>query len=87
VIATSKLGTTLSQVTDELAERWKNARSILVAFGAPSRGLQEIVAKENLSLDNVADYTINTIPNQGTETVRTEEALYASLAILNTLVN
>jgi predicted SPOUT superfamily RNA methylase MTH1 len=86
VIATSKLGATLSQVTDELAERWKKARSILVAFGAPSRGLQEIVAKENLSLDKVADYTINTIPNQGTETVRTEEALYASLAILNTLV-
>jgi len=85
VIATSKLGTTLSQVTDELAERWKKARSILVAFGAPSRGLQEIVAKENLSLDKVADYTINTIPNQGTETVRTEEALYASLAILNAL--
>ncbi len=87
VIATSKLGTTLSQVMDELAERWKKARSILVAFGAPSRGLQEIVAKESLSLDKVADYTINTIPNQGTETVRTEEALYASLAILNTIVN
>ncbi len=87
VIATSKLGTSMQQVTDELAERWKKAGSILVAFGAPSRGLQEIVAKENLSLDKVADYTVNTIPDQGTETVRTEEALYASLALLNMLDN
>jgi predicted SPOUT superfamily RNA methylase MTH1 len=29
-------------------------------------------------------YILNTIPSQGTETVRTEEALHATLAILNT---
>ena len=87
VIATSKIGTPLQQVTNELAERWKKARSILVGFGAPSRGLQEIVAKEKLSLEKVADYTINTIPDQGTETVRTEEAVYASLALLNMISN
>ena len=87
VVATSKNGTPLTQVTDELAERWKKSRRILVAFGAPTRGLQEIVAQENLSLDKVADFTVNTIPDQGTETVRTEEALYASLALLNTIGN
>lgn len=85
VIATSKLGTPLKQIKSELAERWKKARKILVAFGAPSKGLQAIVARENLNLDKVADFTVNTIPDQGTETVRTEEALYASLALLNTL--
>jgi predicted SPOUT superfamily RNA methylase MTH1 len=83
VIATSKMGTLLAQVADELAERWKKAGNILVAFGAPTQGLQEIVAQENLSLDRVADFTVNTIPDQGTETVRTEEALYATLALLN----
>ena len=85
VIATSKMGTPLRQVTEVLAERWKKAGSVLVAFGAPAHGLQDIVAKESLSLDEVADFTVNTIPNQGTETVRTEEALYASLALLNSL--
>jgi methyltransferase len=83
VIATSKMGAPLTQVADELAERWEKAGNILVAFGAPSQGLQEIVAQEKLSLDRVADFTVNTIPVQGTETVRTEEALYASLALLN----
>ena len=86
MVATSKLGTPLTQIIDELTERWKNASSVLVAFGAPTRGLQEIVAQENLRLDEVADFTVNTIPDQGTETVRTEEALYASLALLNAIV-
>jgi predicted SPOUT superfamily RNA methylase MTH1 len=30
-------------------------------------------------LSDVADFVVNTIPMQGTETVRTEEALLASL--------
>jgi methyltransferase len=85
VIATSKLGTPFAEITDVLAERWKKSGKILVAFGAPSQGLQEIVAQENLSLDKVADFTVNTVPFQGTETVRTEEAVYATLALLNTL--
>jgi len=87
VIATSKMGAPLTQVADELAERWKKAGNIVVAFGAPTQGLQEIVAQENLSLDKVADFTVNTIPDQGTETVRTEEALYATLALLNVIGN
>jgi predicted SPOUT superfamily RNA methylase MTH1 len=29
------------------------------------------------------DFVVNTVPEQGTETVRTEEALLASLAIFN----
>jgi len=85
VVATSKLGMPFMEVADELAERWKNSRSILVAFGAPTQGLQEIVAQENFRLEKITDFVVNTIPNQGTETVRTEEALYASLALLNTI--
>jgi predicted SPOUT superfamily RNA methylase MTH1 len=86
IIATSRLGTPILEFADELVESWKKSGSILVAFGAPARGLQEIVAQENLRLGEVADFIINTIPGQGTETVRTEEALYASLALLNAIV-
>jgi predicted SPOUT superfamily RNA methylase MTH1 len=85
IVATSKMGIPIQQVMDNLSKRYKKANSILVAFGAPSRGLQEIVSQENLSLENIADFTINTIPDQGTETVRTEEAIYSSLALLNTI--
>jgi predicted SPOUT superfamily RNA methylase MTH1 len=39
--------------------------------------------QEGLKLEDIADFVVNTIPKQGTETVRTEEALIASMAILN----
>jgi len=86
VIATSRYGTPIMEVADKLARLWKKSHRILVAFGAPTQGLYEIVARENLKLDEVVHFTVNTIPNQGTETVRTEEALYASLAILNMFI-
>ncbi|MBT8171974.1 RNA methyltransferase [Candidatus Bathyarchaeota archaeon] len=85
VIATSKLGSPFSQINNELAEKWNKSGKILVAFGSPSCGLKDILKKEQLNLDEFADFTVNTIPNQGTKTVRTEEALYASLALLNNL--
>jgi hypothetical protein len=85
VIATSKRGTPFAEVRDKLTERSRKASSILIAFGAPTQGLYEIVAREHIELDNVAHFTVNIIPNQGTETVRTEEAVLASLAILNLL--
>jgi len=82
-IATSKYGMQIADVAAKLAEKWAKANAILVAFGAPSRGLNEIVALEKLQLENTVDFVVNTIPNQGTETVRTEEAVIASLAALN----
>jgi len=86
VVATSKYGIPFKQVIQKLVKRWKKSQKVLVAFGAPTRGLHEIVAQEGLKLGEVADLVVNTIPNQGTATVRTEEALYASLAILTSLV-
>ncbi len=82
-VATSKYGVPLANVVKEMTEKWKKAKTILIAFGAPSQGLHEIVKCEGLGLCDIADFVVNTIPLQGTETVRTEEALIASLAILN----
>ena len=81
-IATSKYGMQIADVAVKLAEKWAKANAILVAFGAPSRGLNEIVALEKLRLEDTVDFVVNTIPMQGTETVRTEEAVIASLAAL-----
>jgi predicted SPOUT superfamily RNA methylase MTH1 len=83
VIATSRYGSPLAEIADQLSEQWKRANAVLVAFGAPSQGLAEIIAHEGLSLSNVADFAVNTIPLQGTETVRTEEAILASLAAIS----
>jgi len=85
VLATSRKGSPIATVLDELRERWKKSLRTLVAFGAPTQGLYEIAAREHTKLDDLADFVVNTIPNQATETVRTEEAVYATLSILNAL--
>jgi hypothetical protein len=83
IIATSKLGAPFVDVAEKMGEQWREAECPLVAFGAPARGLHEIMGDEGLSLDDLADFVVNMVPGQGTETVRTEEALFASLAVLN----
>jgi len=82
-IATSKIGVKFMEVAGKIAEKWKKANDMLMAFGAPARGLHEIVGDEGANLNDIADFVVNMVPEQGTETVRTEEALLVSLAILN----
>jgi hypothetical protein len=86
-IATARLGDKFMDAADELGKKWSRSQHILVAFGAPSRGLHEIAKEEGAKLEAMVDFIVNTIPGQGTATVRTEEALLASLAILNIQFN
>lgn len=82
-IATSRYGSAFMEVKDEIAEQWRKAKHMLVGFGAPTQGLFEIVKREGLNLTDVVDFVVNTVPGQWTETVRTEEAVIATLAVLN----
>ncbi len=82
-IGTSVKGATWANIAGEVAGKWSKANSVLVAFGAPARGLYEIARDEGWQLDETVDFVVNTIPRQGTETVRTEEAVLASLSIMN----
>lgn len=83
VIGTSRKGKPVAAVLDELRERWRASRKTMVVFGAPAQGLYEIVGREHARLDDLAQFVVNTVPNQATETVRTEEAVYTTLSILN----
>ena len=82
-IGTSIKGAKWVDIVGELAGKWKKANSAIVAFGAPTRGLYEITRDEGWQLGEAVDFVVNTIPRQGTKTVRTEEAVFASLSILN----
>jgi predicted SPOUT superfamily RNA methylase MTH1 len=86
-IATARVGDNFMDVASKISGKWTGSHRILVAFGAPSRGLHEIVQDKGLQLADLVDFTVNMVPNQGTATVRTEEALFASLAILNMYFN
>jgi len=84
-IATSRLGRPIAEVLSEISDLWGKSKRVLIAFGSPTRGLKEILKDENISLKDAFHFIINTIPNQGVKTVRTEEAIYATLSLLNFL--
>ena len=86
-IATARIGHNFIDVAGKIGPKWASSKRILIAFGAPSRGLHEIAENEGLKLSEIADFVVNMVPQQGTVTVRTEEALLASLAILNAYFN
>ncbi|WP_224448944.1 RNA methyltransferase [Haloprofundus salilacus] len=92
-IATSRFGQELS--VGRLATlAGRTADGMTVAFGSPERGLPDIfgfppeaVADEESATNRVEpgpgfDLWLNTVPRQGSEVVRTEEAMFASLACL-----
>lgn len=84
-IGTSRLGKPIEPSLESIRQRWNTARKIVLAFGPTTRGILELLRAEGKNPGDVFDFLVNTIPNQGTETVRTEEALVATLAILNLL--
>ncbi|RWX73513.1 MAG: putative RNA uridine N3 methyltransferase [Candidatus Methanosuratincola verstraetei] len=83
IIATSRLGTPVSQVAGRISRAFSDRRSISLIFGSPREGLHEILAREGASLEDLVDMTINLAPDQGTATIRTEEAIMIALALID----
>jgi predicted SPOUT superfamily RNA methylase MTH1 len=84
-ISTSREGTDVREITPDLTNKWMSAERPLIVFGSPTDGVPEILARSGMTVSNAMDFNLNTIPDQGVETVRTEEAVWGSLAILNVL--
>ena len=55
--------------------------SILLVFGSPSKGIHEILGNKIKQVQNST--FLNFFPVQATETIRLEEAIFGSLAILS----
>ncbi len=84
-IGTSRLGDALSDVKERLEADWVEAEKTLIVFGSYKEGIGEMIEREGRKAEEVFDYILNMVPDQGTATVRTEEAILSTLAILNTL--
>ena len=84
VIGTSRYGKNLYEAVRGIES--SNPMIVAVAFGGPYAGLFEICERQGVDAKELFDVVINTIPNQGTATVRTEEALIATLGLLNSLL-
>lgn len=84
-ISTSRKGQALREKLPEFSAKWKSSKRTIVLFGSPDQGVPEILERERVKIGDVVDFNLNMIPAQGVETVRTEEALFATLSILNLL--
>ena len=82
-IATSKLGVTIGEVSEAINGSWSEAGKTLIVFGSYKEGVGEIMERQGRRIEEAFDYIVNTVPDQGTATVRTEEAVHATLAIFN----
>jgi predicted SPOUT superfamily RNA methylase MTH1 len=60
---------------------------VCVVFGSYRRGLREIAEVQGLRLEQLFDFVMNFIPDQGVRIVRTEEAVYAVLSVLNLILS
>jgi predicted SPOUT superfamily RNA methylase MTH1 len=78
VVETTRYGDYIDSIFDELKHKVDECKSIAILFGGPYSSIEEDVSHPNWNL-----FKVNTIPDQGTETVRTEEAVVATLSLFN----
>ncbi|MGC9514908.1 putative RNA uridine N3 methyltransferase [Methanocrinis sp.] len=79
VVATSRVGAPATPDILRQTVRQGRRRGLEVVFGSPARGVDAFLSSETME----GCCVINTIPHQGTETVRLEEAIVATLAQVN----
>ena len=83
-IATSVKGQPLDmKLLSEIGEKAKQRDKVSVAFGSPSKGLDAILLDEGHKLEDHSSYVVNAVPDQGAATVRTEEAVFITLGLLD----
>lgn len=78
-IITSRKGRTATR--KQISKYTKSDKPLLIAFGSPQKGIHEILGGKMKNIQNAK--SLNFFPNQATETIRLEEALLGTLAIIN----
>ena len=84
-IGTSRYGQKLKDAWSKIVIMFNEGSSVMITFGSPKFGLQEILRKEGKTPGDVFDVFVNFVPNQETLTVRAEEAVTITLATLNNM--
>lgn len=82
-IVLSRHAPPFDRLEEEIESTVTNTKSLLVVFGGPHRGVRELLPDQKDLIKEHTDFWVNIVPDQGTETVRLEEAMIAGLALLN----
>ena len=79
IIITSRKGKTATK--EQISKYTKSEQPTLIVFGSPEKGVHEILGGRIKNIQN--SKVLNFFPDQATQTVRLEEALLGTLAIIN----
>ena len=82
VLMTSVAGSQFTKHVPNLMKRLIGSKNLLIVFGGPKFGLRKILESEDNKLPSNYQF-MNMFPNQGTQTVRLEEAIIGTLSIVN----
>jgi predicted SPOUT superfamily RNA methylase MTH1 len=74
---------TFSSLVDDLRSTVAGSGSILAVFGSPRKGIRDLMGERRDDIKKNIDFWVNTVRDQGAETVRLEEAVLTSLALVN----
>jgi predicted SPOUT superfamily RNA methylase MTH1 len=83
VIGTSRYAQPITSIFDEVKRKIKDAKHLAILFGGPYSGLHELIQGRK----SIIDLEVNTVPSQGTKTIRTEEAVLITLSAFNLLLD
>ena len=84
IVLTSRKGQMIQEKWDEIQSRFARAQRVLLCFGSPELGIDSMLKQDSTTvLDFPKSLYLNTIPFQNVETVRLEEAILATLSIVN----
>ena len=79
-------GNYIKEIENKLKPELIKNKKILIVFGSPQRGLEEILREEKIKPEDISEFYINMINNQKTKTVRAEEAILITLSLINSLI-
>jgi len=80
IIATSRRGVPLENQADLIKRQWQTHKRLILLFGSHKEGLSEILQRDKINMAAHVNHSINLVFNQGTATIRTEEAVLIGLS-------
>ncbi len=85
IIGATKKGEMIHHVEKQIINNLAKSSKILIVFGGPRYDIDEIASNEGFNIREYCNYLVNFIPRQGVENIRTEEALFIVLGLINYL--
>jgi predicted SPOUT superfamily RNA methylase MTH1 len=83
IIGASKKGAMIYMIENELKQIFMRVDKTLVLFGGPRLDIDEVASNEGFNINEYCHYIVNFVPRQGVESIRTEEAVYIVLSLIN----